>query len=370
MKEKVEIGSFLEGREFRRSKNNSFMKIVENEIKDNRIHFLCSGREAISAAIEDIEKTKGRNRKCLLPQYTCDTVIISFINHGWEVCFYPLEKNLEIDFKIIKVIIERETPSVLLLHPLYGMEINIETIRLLKEYKKSNKIIIIEDLTQALSFFKKEQWCNYRVASLRKWFAIPDGGLVISENRLSFEKHEEKKGYIKLKKEALMLKERYLKGDASVEKEKFLNTNNMAERYLYEHTEISEMSEYSWQELREIDVEQILIQRQRNADYLSQKLKKMKRVKSFDKYKESPLFCPILVDDRERIQNYLSEKCIYTSILWPVPKQVFSQLNKDMAYIYEHLLCIPCDQRYGIEDMEEIVYYIKQYEKGEGLWRD
>lgn len=363
MEIKKEIGSFMGGQELERANNHLFTKIVEDDV-DSKVCFLCSGREAISAAIEEIEQSNEKiAKKCLLPQYTCDTVIIPFINYAWTVRFYPIEIDLGIDPQKLKELIEIERPSVVLIHPFYGMEINAEAIKLLKQLKYSNQIIIIEDLTQSLSFFKNEQWCNYRVASLRKWFAIPDGGLILSDHKLNLKKSKEKKEYIELKKEAMLLKERYLQGDITINKKEFQYKNNVAEEYLYHHMEICEMSRYSKQEISEIDIKRILIRRQENADYLSEKLKNVMHVNLFSQYKESPLYLPILVDDRNEMQKFLIEKNIYTSILWPVPKYTALKLSKSTAYIYEHLLCIPCDQRYGIENMEEIVYFIKQYGK-------
>ena len=158
------------------------------------------------------------------------------------------------------------------------------------------------------------------MASLRKWFAIPDGGLILSDHKLNLKKSKEKKEYIELKKEAMLLKERYLQGDITINKKEFQYKNNVAEEYLYHHMEICEMSRYSKQEISEIDIKRILIRRQENADYLSEKLKNVMHVNLFSQYKESPLYLPILVDDRNEMQKFLIEKNIYTSILWPVPK--------------------------------------------------
>lgn len=358
----LEIGSFIEGREGERNKDFSLMQIVKSEVGDQGIHFLCSGREAISAAIEDIEmRNKNLKQKCLLPLYICDSVISPFVKYGWDLCFYPVETNFEINLEVLSKIVENEKPTVLLVQALYGTEISLETKKNLKNYRLEKGIIIIEDLTQTLTSVRQTLWCDYRIASLRKWFAIPDGGFIIADHSLKIKVNREKYEYVRLKREALELKALYLKDNTLIDKKIFLQKNNFAEEYLYQHMEICKMSKYSLREIEEINAEYVLKKRNENAKFLLESLKGVDCVRLIERNISAPLYFPIFVNDRKELQTYLIKNGIYTSILWSIPQRVCTLLNESTLYIYRHLLCIPCDQRYGKEDMKKIVYYIEQY---------
>lgn len=62
---------------------------------------------------------------------------------------------------------------------------------------------------------------------------------------------------------------------------------------------------------------------------------------------------PILCDDREKIQKLLVKNAVYAPIIWP-KNEIFSRVSEKVEYVYEHLLCIPIDQRYDTDDMERI----------------
>lgn len=360
-----EIGSFIEGRDFRRSVDCSICKIVQREIIEKRVHFLCSGREAISAAIIDIENKKSEISKvCLLPQYTCDTVIVPFAQKNWSIYYYPINKNMVIDLGKMREIIDNVSPSVILIHPYYGMELEQTSVQFFQQLVKSRNIVIIEDLTQALYFLNFPQWSNYRVVSLRKWFAIPDGGMVIAKERIDIVKEEEDKEYVHLRRQAQRLKSRYLLGSKEVKKDVFLQLNSRTEEMLDNKTTISKMSEYTLKEIEEIDVQAVLGVRQNNADYLDESLKSFTRILTtinIEKY--APLYYPVLVENRDSLQKFLSGNNIYTSVIWKKPRNIDCICNKDVEYIYDHILAIPCDQRYSLDDMKEIVYFIKKYEE-------
>mgnify|MGYP002909138984 CR=1 FL=1 len=74
-------------------------------------------------------------------------------------------------------------------------------------------------------------------------------------------------------------------------------------------------------------------------------------------------YIPIFVENRTDVQTYLREHNIFAPVLWPIPKEVEQDINKDVSYIYEHLLAIPCDQRYSLDDMRKIVECFYEYEQ-------
>ena len=52
-----------------------------------------------------------------------------------------------------------------------------------------------------------------------------------------------------------------------------------------------------------------------------------------------------------KVKKELAEKEIYVATLWPNVLGIENNLEKDFA---ENILPLPCDQRYGIEEMAKI----------------
>lgn len=363
-----EIGSFFEINENQKKQvhEQSVLDWIEKVIGHRKRQFLCSGREAIEMAVQDIEKRHAGIRKvCLLPQYTCDTVVLPFNKHQWQICFYPVNLELRIDINILRKAIEEYRPSVLLMHPYYGMGIDEGLKELIHGYMEEGRLIFIADMTQSIALLNESLWADYCVASLRKWFDIPDGAIVISDHQMDVDIAGEKNEYVELKKKASISKYMYLNGCCDVLKEEFLKMNKEAEQYLYQNTDISELSGYSKERLGKIDVKEMFFARQSNSEYLQRRLEasclKIGIMKGMGG--AVPLYFPIYVSDRKGLQNYLIRQGIYTSILWPRMEETLSISDSNVSYIYEHLLAIPCDQRYSVEDMEQIIHYIKKFEE-------
>ena len=87
----IQIGSFIEGTEQYRNDEKTLFSLLNKNVYNEKKFFLCSGREALRAAINDVEKNMPHvNKNCLLPQYTCETVIWPFIQANWKKFFCKL----------------------------------------------------------------------------------------------------------------------------------------------------------------------------------------------------------------------------------------------------------------------------------------
>ena len=77
----------------------------------------------------------------------------------------------------------------------------------------------------------------------------------------------------------------------------------------------------------------------------------------------APLYCPIYIDGnkRDEIRKYMRQKNILLPVIWPKPQNIMERICTDVQWIFDHILAIPCDQRYSSEDMESIVLGIKEY---------
>ena len=72
------------------------------------------------------------NKTVLLPAYTCQTVISPFIEAGWTCHFYSIKKNLRIDNDSLIASVETLNPSLLLVHPFFGMDLCENEIKALE----------------------------------------------------------------------------------------------------------------------------------------------------------------------------------------------------------------------------------------------
>lgn len=340
---------------------------LKKAVNGMELALLCSGREAIEAALIDIERREIVKRKvCLLPRYTCDTVIIPFKKHGWELHFFSVNQGLRPDKQQFKQLLQKFVPSVLLVHTYYGVDTFSEVRDCIREQKEKG-IVYIEDMTQslpALPALAADGLADYYVGSLRKWFAIPDGAFLASGHRLNVFLEGEKRTFLELKLGAQRLKGQYIQGEDGVRKEDFLKMNGAAEKFLYEDRKVCGVSDFTRDRMRRLNVIRNFEQRKENASFLYKVVQSLRRIKAVLNMKDrSPLYVPVYTEQRDGLQEYLKRKNIFAPVLWPVPEQVKGDMDDEVKFIFENLLALPCDQRYGRNDMEKIAQCLFEYEQ-------
>lgn len=145
--------------------------------------YLKSGRNAFKAICDSITK-KAKNRKVLFPAYHCETESNPWYKAGWTVAYYPVEKDYTVDSIKMSKLVDEINPTVLVIQSYFGFEaLDSKCDDVLKTLKNKG-IIIIEDITQSLLSDIRHEYADYYVASFRKFFAIPDGGVLISKTQL------------------------------------------------------------------------------------------------------------------------------------------------------------------------------------------
>ena len=361
----------------------SFFELADNEIETgggnfvNWIQKICdgkemglwnSGRAAIEAAIIDIEKRYPEiSKTCLLPSYTCRTVVIPFIRHDWKLFFYDIDEKLSVNAETLASKVEAVQPSVLLAHTYYGTDTLADVRKLITKFQKEKKLIFIEDMTQSMFLLEKDiSQADYLVGSLRKWLNTPDGGFCISDRKLDIADSGEYTEYIQAKTDAQRKKRHYLDGDVYSSKKDFLSINNRAESLLYQTTDLYSISDITKAALTGFDMGEIKKRRQYNAEILDKGMQTLTSVTPIIHIDRtiSPLYYPIYAEDRSRLQKYLAEQNIFAPVLWDIPVEVTEEMSVQTQYIYDHILALPCDHRYDDKDMHRIITCLKLY-KGE-----
>lgn len=315
--------------------------------------FTSSGRGAMSLILSESET---ECKRVLLPSFTCESVIEPFIKHGYEVFYYSVDRRLNINKETFLDEVGASDPSVVLIHSYYGFDTASEVRETVKDLR-ARGITVIEDITQTLYSSFPRLSADYYVGSFRKWEGLSDGGFALKVKG-SFAQKPEAQDY-ELRDaglKAMMAKYDYLFGGIG-EKSAFLQMFAEAEELLEREEQVYRMSDASYFEHANLDIEDLRSRRRGNFKFLMDNLRNERVTPLFHELPDDtvPLYFPILCNqDRKEVQVLLREKSVYAPVVWPKPDYVKENYGESDLF-YTHLLCIPCDQRYGLEEMNYIV---------------
>lgn len=327
----------------------------------NAVYFsLC--REALLVIAQ---KYRDSGKKVLIPAYTCQTVIDPFQQEGWAIEYYNITMRLRIDTEDLRTKYDRFKPNLCIAHPYYGADLNQEELDALSELKNDG-CILVEDLTQCIFSTQRSDIFDYFTGSYRKWFPIPDGAFVIGKN-LDVEGLAENIDFVQPMADAMYLRGAFHQiGDNNL-KEISRRVGNVAISHISGTIEPHLMSGLSQYLLSKIDIDITKKKRFENYRFLYEHLQGARACRMIERNFEEltcpPLFFPIYVDNRTVFQRELAQNEVYAPVLWPVYTKSLL-INNDLKQIYDKIIMLPIDQRYGIEDMVRIVelLYSKTYE--------
>ena len=351
---------------------NPNTKLIDKEIQPP-IQFGCegkdfvwlsSGRSAIRFVIKTIlERNPSHVKSVLLPPFTCNTVIDPFVEAGYEIHYYNIDKNLNIKINLLLDNVLAKRVGIVLYHRYFGFDTLSGNIDQLEKIRKSG-IIIIEDCTQCLYSNFNKQLSDYTIGSVRKWFGIPDGGFAVCANGSFIDKPTSYDETLeKAKKIASFNKYKYL-FESIGEKSQYLQQFRDAEEILDKQRDWYSISDFSVKLQNNIDVAELSHKRFDNFNTLLNNFPNFTKIEPLFKHivrEITPLYFPIIVEDRTSLQQYFTNNDIYAPVIWPKPK--YQPIVCDNAeYLYEHLLCIPIDQRYSKEDMNRVISVLQEYD--------
>lgn len=347
------------------------IRLEETEkYKKSYIRFTASGREAIALALEGLERNHPQiEKRCILPAYMCDTVFLPFERAGWEIHFYSLNKELEADEKKLGALIEAIRPGLLFIHPYYGVD-TWKPMRSLLHTWRQQGICIMEDVTQSYYLKDAGREADYVVGSLRKWYAVPDGGFVAADEPLPVRQLLLNQEMTAKRMELSIQKWKYLHEEGSPEEKQtmktdFLAKNRSMEEWLDKYEGIRALSPEAAAILGAAQEEEAKKQRNENYRCLYQHIVGKTQFAPIlrEEPEAAPLYLAIYAKDRDGLQGYLRQRGVYAPVLWPVGRENRDVLTQEERYIYEHMLALPIDQRYGAEEMEYAAGLLEAYEK-------
>lgn len=324
--------------------------------------WLSTGRSATRLVLQTIEERNPHLRKvALIPPFTCYTVIDPFIDFGYEIHTLPISLDLMTMSEEILQSVEQARAEVLLVHRYYGFD-TLPGFNGIVEILRSKGVVIIEDCTQCMYSGFELSDADYFVGSIRKWCGVPDGGFAICrEGDFRHKPCCSDEKMVEAKRIASELKYQFLfeaKGDKPTFKSKYRE----AEELLDNQNGYYSIGELSARMQAELDVDMLRQKRRENYNVLSKGLQNVTGLSIIYTVLPSevtPLYFPVLVEDREQWQNLLADNDIYAPVVWPKAEQC-PDIDDDSQTIYDKILCIPIDQRYGIDDMERIVEVINK----------
>lgn len=354
---KKEIGSiFSLSDEVIRQAESEKLHCNENKI----LYSLC--REALSDIAYALDKSE---KKVLIPAYTCQTVITPFEEAGWQCKYFSIKRNLRIDLRSLENAIVKHNPSLLVVHPYFGMDFNNEELDILNGIKKKG-IGIVLDLTQCLFSSKQYPFATFIVASYRKWMPIPDGGYLINNTDSVHitQPEEENEEFTEREIAAMYLRGQYFGNEEQRTKAISIRLSKAADHIADSNITPHKMSQVAYNLFVKEDVEKNQKSRFSNYNYLFNNIKESLKVtkvcQSMADVTTAPLYFTIYVQDRPALQRLLAQDSIYAPVIWPVEDERVL-INEEVNYIYDHVLAIPCDQRYDENDMHRIVEVINNY---------
>lgn len=273
-------------------------------------------------------------QKLYLPYFLCDCISNLCQKNMIELSFYHI--NAEFMPQIPKKL---QNGEVLYLVNYYG-QLDHKMIQQLQNLYSR----IIVDNTHA--FFQSPVLGTDTIYSCRKFFGVPDGAYLKTDQKLKRflenEKTNENMGH---------LLGRYEKNASE-----FYDEYHKSEQRFY-NTPIRHMSHISHNILKAIDYDKVYKIRMKNFGYLNRALKKWNSLNI--KTPERPFAYPLYHKNGIEIRKYLAERKIYIPVLWPNVldlKDCF--LERDYA---ANILPIPCDQRYTEDDMKYVVNILYQH---------
>ena len=262
-------------------------------------------------------------RKIVIPSFLCESVFDLCRNYGVNLRFY----QVGIDF--LPEDISLEDDEYLYLVNYYG-QLSGDSIKAFHE--KYRRVIV--DNTQA--YFDDPIPGVDTFYSCRKFFGVPDGGILYTDAKLELEAE-----YSESWQNMEHLLGRFERNASDFYAQSVANNKRFA------HQPVRKMSKLTENLLRGIDYQYVKNIRTKNYQYLNGKLSKFNLLKMIPV--EGPFSYPLMIHDAK----FLQKKLIDNPTLWPnvMNSEFNSVIDKNLA---ENILPLPCDQRYSEYEMEFI----------------
>jgi len=343
------------GSEYHSLANKDFFTYTDSGFVQPDWQLYRSGRDALRA----FARIAGR-KTVLIPALSCESMALPFEQNGYEVLYYKMRGDLSADEA--DVLKKLGPGSVLLYMRYFGIpafsDAFLQSLR-----DRGEDILLIEDRTHDILRQREETFKpDAVIASLRKWTALPEGGMLCTG--LGRTETIEDGRFADIRSLAMGKKSLYLKNGMKQLKTDYMQELAAAAELLDADTAPVKMSRYGEEYLRHIDFEAIMRRRVDNFLHLERLLEPLKIQGRFEFMSpctaDSTLYFCILLDERDRLHKALIDKAVYAAVIWPLPEKAEETCPISRS-VSRRMLAIPCDHRCRREDMDFIAGVIKDY---------
>jgi len=323
---------------------------------DPKGYLLSSGRAALDVILAFLREKKGIN-EILLPDYLCESILTAAEKNSFKISFYKLNRDFELD--LLRFPDKLKDKAILVIN-YFGLKKTDETISFLKNNTENCSIIL--DNVQAFSEIFNHTAADFSFASFRKFFPVPDGGwLLTNDASFIFDKPVKQSLFYKKKLAGGILK--YYSSFVPLEDETYLRQFEEGENELDNSDSISSISDVSRSILSKLQYrfEESFSQRNTNAAFILEGLKHLEIDTLFpvNKVINAPLAIPVTLKNRDLIRKKLFESKVYVPIHWPVPVKYFRLLETGKIAAQTELSLI-IDQRYCPDNLQRILYVLHE----------
>jgi hypothetical protein len=272
-------------------------------------------------------------KRVFLPDYICPEIFSKLMQIGIVFDIYPINETLE-----PSDVMEVEDDEAFLYVNYFGIKDSV-----CKSLEKKQENLIL-DLSQA--FFYHPQITTDAFNSARKFVGVPDGGYVFGDWVEGIDL-ETSSSWTYC--EPIL---RRLDGDLTGGYKIFKSVESDMAKWSPQH-----MSQLTTKLLAGIKFERVLERRNANFFQLHSVLGLTNRLTIDTQTVNGPLCYPYMVKNGSAMRKMLIENKVFVPTYWPnlgdCPNVEGNALN-----FVDNLVCLPCDQRYGREDMSRILEVI------------
>lgn len=272
----------------------------------------------------------GKPRRVWMPYYLCDSMYAPLREAGIPWQSYSLDEGFEID----RMPDLREGDWLYYVNYFGICDGKIDA--LLQRY---NPLQVVLDHCQA--FYSQPRPCLANIYSPRKFFGVPDGGLLVTALPVEEPAQEDT--------ESIARASYLLKRFADTPEAGY--SDYQASEQSLENMEPRRMSRLTERLLSSVPLNEAMERRTANFEYLHQRLSKWNRC-AIPETVNAPLCYPLLVKV-PGLREHLIGQRIFVPKYWPDVKNSVEEGSAEHAFT-NCLLPLPCDQRYGVEDMARI----------------
>ncbi len=270
--------------------------------------------------------------KVFIPYYNCSVMLEPFVKTGVPYEYYALDATLE-----IKEVVSLKKEEYLLYVNYFGVK-NLYVKKLEKLYGKN----LIVDNSQAFFSFSGA----HAIYSPRKFFGVSDGaylsGLTHRPDRWERDYSADRMLHLlgRLDASPHVYYETFKKNDDLLANQPILGMSALTERILVS-----------------VDYEQIKKKRNDNFHSLHEQLKQYNEFKIDNNSIDGPMVYPFLVN--MELKMLLIRQSVYVATYWSDVLNI-PNVPEVEAYMTQYLVPLPIDQRYGLEEMDQIADIVKR----------